>query len=94
MKKKKGRPKGTFGKHELHPTITYRNKPAKINKDGSLTKNGWFKPGSKCHLILQHLMNGGKLTQLDCYPPSKFNTIRLGAIIKDLRDRGHEIETE
>ena len=94
-KKKKGRPLGKkSGPQAEHPNLTFRNRPAKVNKDGTLRKVGYFKPGSKSHKILQHLQGGGTLTQLDCYPPSKFNTIRLGAIIKDLRDRGYKIETE
>ena len=93
-RKDRGKPKGKSGPQAEHPNLTFRNRPAKVNKDGSLRKVGFFKKGSKCSLILQHLQNGGKLTQLDCYPPSKFNTIRLGAIIKDLRDRGYRIETE
>ena len=90
-KKKKGRPSR---KQAEHPNVKFRGRAAKINKDGSLRKVGFFKKGSKSSMILEHLQNGGKLTQLDCYPPSKFNTIRLGAIIKDLRDRGYNIKTE
>ena len=88
---KKGRPNGPQAEH---PNVKFRGRAAKVNKDGTLRKVGFFKKGSKCSLILQHLQSGGKLTQLDCYPPSKFNTIRLGAIIKDLRDRGYDIKTE
>ena len=93
-RKDRGRPRGSYGKQAEHPNVKFRGRPAKINKDGSLRKVGFFKKGSKSHTILRHLLNGGKLTQLDCYPPSKFNTIRLGGIIKDLRDRGYDIKTE
>ena len=90
-KKKKGRPNGPQAEHA---NVKFRGRPAKVNKDGSLRKVGFFKANSKCSIILKHLQNGGKLTQLDCYPPSKFNTIRLGAVIKDLRLRGYDIKTE
>lgn len=91
MKVNKRRPNGPQAVHEH---VKYRGRPAKVNKDGSLRKVGFMREGSKTSKILRHLLNGGKLTQLDCYPPSKFNTIRLGAIIKDLRDRGYDIKTE
>ncbi len=93
-RKDRGRPRGSYGKQAEHPNVKFRGRAAKVNKDGTLRKVGFFKEGSKCSLILKHLQSGGKLTQLDCYPPSKFNTIRLGAIIKDLRDRGYDIKTE
>ena len=94
VRKDKGSSRKRYGKQADHPNVKFRGRAAKVNKDGTLRKVGFFKEGSKCHLILQHLQNGGKLTQLDCYPPSKFNTIRLGGIIKDLRDRGYDIKTE
>ena len=81
-------------KHLLHPTKTYMGRPVKMNLDGSETKHGYFKGDSKTKLILEHLQSGKTLTQLECYPPSKFNTIRLGAIIKVLRLRGYDIKTE
>ena len=93
-RKDKGRPRRSYGKQAEHPNVKFRGRAAKVNKDGTLRKVGFFKPGSKSSLILKHLQSGGKLTQLDCYPPSKFTTIRLGAIIKDLRDRGYDIKTE
>ena len=65
-----------------------------INKDGTSRKRGYFQKGSKTHMILKHLQNGGQLSQLDCYPPSKFNTIRLGGIIKQLRNQGYDIKTK
>ena len=65
-----------------------------INKDGTSRKRGYFQKGSKSSLILKHLQSGKQLSQLDCYPPSKFNTIRLGSIIKQLRDQGYNIKTK
>ena len=65
-----------------------------INKDGTSRKRGYFQKGSKTFLVLKHLQDGGQLSQLDCYPPSKFNTIRLGAIIKQLRYQGYDIKTK
>lgn len=64
------------------------------NKDGTKRKRGYFLKGSKTSLILEHLQGGGQLSQLDCYPPSKFNTIRLGGIIKQLRNQGYDIKTK
>ena len=90
--KKRGRPKNV--KQLQHPTLKYRGKPQLINKDGNLRANGYFQKGSKTKRILDHLQSGGRLSQLDCYPPSKFNTIRLSGLIKDLRDRGYDILTE
>ena len=91
-KSKKGRPKNI--KQLQHPTLTYKGRPQLINKDGSLRANGYFKKGSKTKMILDHLQEGNQLSQLDCYPPKKFNTIRLSGIIKELRDRGYDIKTE
>ena len=68
-------------------------KVAGINKNGKPRKRGYFQKGSKTSLILEHLQSGKQLSQLDCYPPSKFNTIRLGSIIKQLRDQGYNIKT-
>ena len=65
-----------------------------INKDGTSRKRGYFLKDSKTSLILKHLQSGGQLSQLDCYPPSKFNTIRLGGIIKQLRNQGYDIKTK
>ena len=62
--------------------IPKKEKTHKYHKNSTTTK------------VLQHLMKGKTLTQLQATPPSKFNTIRLGAIIKVLRDRGHHIITE
>ena len=65
-----------------------------FNRDGTSRKRGYFQKGSKTLMILKHLQSGGQLSQLDCYPPSKFNTIRLGAIIKQLRNQGYDIKTK
>tara|TARA_R100000781_G_scaffold41254_1_gene28452 strand:+ start:290 stop:508 length:219 start_codon:yes stop_codon:yes gene_type:complete len=53
-----------------------------------------YRKNSSTSKVLKHLMEGNTLSQLEAMPPSKFNTIRLGAIIKVLRDRGHDIITE
>ena len=52
-----------------------------------------LKEANNCHLSMSNLESGKTLSQLQCYPPSKFNTIRLGALIKELRDRGYNIHT-
>tara|TARA_R100001463_G_scaffold21197_1_gene51134 strand:- start:5058 stop:5399 length:342 start_codon:yes stop_codon:yes gene_type:complete len=91
-KAKRGRPKNI--KQLQHNTLKYKGKPQLINKDGSLRANGYFQKGSKTKMILDHLKSGKTLSQLDCYPPSKFNTIRLGGIIGELRKRGYEIHTK
>ena len=91
-KAKRGRPKNI--KQLQHNTLKYKGKPQLINKDGSLRANGYFQKGSKTKMILDHLQEGNQISQLDCYPPSKFNTIRLGGIIGELRKRGHEIHTK
>ena len=88
---KRGRPKG---KQLTSPDTIYKGRPCKVNKNGEIRKHGFFQKGSRTQLILRHLQNGGQLSQLDCYPPSKFNTIRLGGIIGELRDRGYSIKTK
>lgn len=80
------------GKQLLSPDHIYKGKPCKVNKDGSIRKHGYFKKGSSTKLILEHLQRGNQLTQLDCIPPSRFNTIRLSGIIKELRNRGYKIK--
>ena len=72
------------------------NEMKTINKDGTPRKKcePYFCKGSKTKMILDHLQAGGTLTQMQCYPPSKFNTIRLGGIIGELRERGYDIKTE
>lgn len=42
--------------------------------------------------ILAHLQNGGRITSLDAL--NQFGCLRLSARIKDLRDRGHDIQSE
>ncbi|MDD0824633.1 helix-turn-helix domain-containing protein [Mannheimia sp. AT1] len=42
--------------------------------------------------ILAHLKNGGRVTSLTSL--KDFNCLRLSARIKDLRDRGHNIQSE
>ena len=92
MQGKKGRPKGVL--QATTSLQSYRGRPCKINKNGKIRKHNFFQKGSKTKLILDHLKAGNELSQLQCYPPSKFNTIRLGAIIKDLRIRGYNIKTK
>ena len=41
-------------------------------------------------MILKALLNGERLTQLESY--SRFNCLRLGARIYDLKQQGHKIE--
>ena len=82
------------GKHNKSGTTTYKGKPVTVNKDGNPRKHGYFLSGSKTKLILDHLQSGKTLSQLQCYPPSKFNTIRLGAIIGQLRERGYNISMD
>ncbi len=82
------------GKHNKSGTETYKGKALTVNKDGATRKHGYFQKNSKTKLILDHLESGKTLSQLQCYPPSKFNTIRLSAIIKELRDRGYNINME
>ena len=66
-----------------------------IPEKGKVHANaGKYHKNSTTTKVLEHLMEGKTLTQLEAMPPSKFNTIRLGAIIKVLRDRGHNIITE
>ena len=81
------------GKHNLSATDTYKGRKLTVNKDGSIRKHNYFLKNSKTEKVLKHLQSGKTLSQLQCYPPSKFNTIRLGALIKELRDRGYNINT-
>lgn len=41
--------------------------------------------------ILAHLQNGGRITSLSAL--DNFGCLRLSARIKDLRDRGHDIQS-
>ena len=93
-KNKDGTTRKVRGKANRSATVTYRGKGVAVKKDGTTYKHGYFTSGSKTKLILEHLQSGKTLSQLQCYPPSKFNTIRLGAIIKELRDRGYEINMD
>lgn len=45
---------------------------------------------SQCALILRALRNGDKLTHLEA--EKRFNCLRLGARIYDLKQRGHNIQ--
>ena len=82
------------GKADRSGKVTYKGKSVAVKKDGTLYKHNYFTSGSKTKLVLEHLQSGKTLSQLQCYPPSKFNTIRLGAIICELRERGHKINME
>ena len=93
-KNKNGEPRKIRGKADKSGTVTYKGKPVAVTKDGKPYKHNYFLKNSKTEKILRHLESGKTLSQLQCYPPSKFNTIRLGAIIKELRDRGHKINME
>ena len=93
-KNKDGTPRKVRGKANRSATITHKGKNVAVKKDGTPYKHGYFQSGSKTKLILEHLQSGKTLSQMQCYPPSKFNTIRLGAIIKELRDRGYDINME
>lgn len=42
--------------------------------------------------ILAHLQNGGRITSLSAL--KNFGCLRLSARIKDLRDRGHDIQSQ
>lgn len=42
--------------------------------------------------ILAHLQNGGRITSLSAL--DNFGCLRLSARIKDLRDRGHDIQSQ
>jgi hypothetical protein len=79
------------GKADRSGKIIYKGKSVAVKKDGTPYKHNYFTSGSKTKLVLEHLQSGKTLSQLQCYPPSKFNTIRLGAIIGELRERGHKI---
>ena len=93
-KNKDGTPRKVRGKADRSGKLTYKGKSIAVKKDGTPYKHNYFTSGSKTKLILEHLQSGKTLSQMQCYPPSKFNTIRLGAIIKELRDRGYDINME
>ena len=91
---KKNKTRKVRGKADRSGKLTYKGKSIAVKKDGTPYKHNYFTSGSKTKLILEHLQSGKTLSQMQCYPPSKFNTIRLGAIIKELRDRGYDINME
>ena len=91
---KDGTPRKVRGKANRSASVSFKGKSVAVKNDGTPYKHGYFTKGSKTKLILDHLQSGKTLTQLECYPPSKFNTIRLGAIIKCLRDAGYDIKCE
>ena len=91
---KKTKTKRVRGKANRSATTTYKGKGVAVKKDGTLYKHNYFTSGSKTKLILDHLQSGKTLSQMQCYPPSKFNTIRLGGIIGELRERGYKINME
>lgn len=47
---------------------------------------------SQTDLILEYLLNGGKLTALDAL--DKFGCFRLGARIWDIRSMGYEVDKQ
>ena len=94
MNMKKNITRKVRGKANRSATVTYKGKGVAVKKDGTPYRHNYFTSGSKTKLILDHLESGKTLSQLQCYPPSKFNTIRLSAIIKELRDRGYDIDME
>ena len=93
-KNKDGTTRKVRGKANRSATVTYKGKSVAVKKDGTTYKHGYFTSGSKIKLILDHLQSGKTLSQMQCYPPSKFNTIRLGGIIGELRERGYKISME
>ncbi|MBU3577539.1 helix-turn-helix domain-containing protein [Polynucleobacter sp. UK-Kesae-W10] len=47
---------------------------------------------SQCADILEHMQKNGPITAIEAL--TKYGCFRLAARIKDLREEGHEIETE
>lgn len=47
---------------------------------------------TQCQKILAYLQNGGRITSLSAL--DNFGCLRLSARIKDLRDRGHDIQSQ
>ena len=91
MKKKTRKVRGKANKSG---TIIYKGKPVAVTKNGTPYKHDYFCKNSKIEKVLRHLESGKTLSQLQCFPPSKFNTIRLGAIICELRYKGYSIKTK
>jgi len=81
------------GKHNLSATETFKGKALTVNKDGKVRKHNYFQKNSKTEKILKHLQAGNSLSQLEATKSKEFMTIRLSAIIKELRMRGYNIQT-
>ena len=82
------------GKHNISATKSFKGKPLTVNKNGTVRKHNYFQKNSKTEKILKHLEAGNTLTQLEATHSKEFMTIRLSAIIKELRDRGNTIYME
>ena len=81
------------GKHNISATETFKGKPLTVNANGTVRKHNYFQKNSKTEKILKHLQAGNSLSQLEATKSKEFMTIRLSAIIKELRDRGYKIQT-
>jgi len=81
------------GKHNLSATKSFKGKPLTVNANGKVRKHNYFQKNSKTEKILKHLQAGNSLSQLEATKSKEFMTIRLSAIIKELRDRGYKIQT-
>ena len=81
------------GKHNISATETFKGKSLTVNKDGKVRKHNYFQKNSKTEKILKHLQAGNSLSQLEATKSKEFMTIRLSAIIKELRMRGYNIQT-
>ena len=81
------------GKHNLSATETFKGKPLTVNANGTVRKHNYFQKNSKTEKILKHLQAGNSLSQLEATKSKEFMTIRLSAIIKELRMRGYNIQT-
>lgn len=81
------------GKHNISATETFKGKPLTVNANGKVRKHNYFQKNSKTEKILKHLQAGNSLSQLEATKSKEFMTIRLSAIIKELRDRGYKIQT-
>ena len=81
------------GKHNISATKSFKGKPLTVNADGSVRKHNYFQKNSKTEKILKYLQAGNTLTQLEATKSKEFMTIRLSAIIKELRMRGYKIHT-
>ena len=81
------------GKHNISATKSFKGKPLTVNANGKVRKHNYFQKNSKTEKILKHLQAGNSLSQLQATKSKEFMTIRLSAIIKELRDRGYKIQT-